>query len=395
MTNKEIIELSKTYLTPNYGRLPLAVVKGKGSSVWDADGKKYLDFVSGLAVTNLGHSFTPVTKAVQKQLSKLGHVSNLYYSEPQAQLAKALVDRIYKGKVFFCNSGAEANEAAMKLARKHSVENHGKSRTEIIAFEGSFHGRTMGALSLTHSGKYKEGFGPELAGVKHVPLDDLKAVEKAMTKNTCAVIIEPVQGESGVRMPKVTFVQKLAKLCASKNVLLIFDEVQTGFGRTGKLFAYERYKVRPDIITMAKGIANGLPMGAMFVKEQYAKTLGPGAHATTFGGHPALCAGALVALEEISKPETLANATDMGRYMALKLTQMKNSIPSIKEVRGLGLMVGLELVYPCQQVVEKCAQLGLLINCANQTTLRFLPPLTVKKAEVDKALNIVGKILSV
>jgi len=395
METNEVIKLTKAYLTPNYNRYPLVIVKGKRASVWDAEGKKYLDFVSGLSVNNLGHCFTAVNKAIAKQMARLVHTSNLYYTEPQALYAKELVEKLYKGKVFFCNSGAEANEAAIKLARHYSIEKYDKLKTDIIAFDGSFHGRTLGALSVTSGKKFRDGFGPLLSGVKHVPYGDLEAVEKAITKKTCAVIIEPVQGESGVHVPTVAFLKKLAKTCSSKNVLLIFDEVQTGFGRTGKLFAYEHSKVKPDIITMAKGVANGFPMGVMFAKEAVAKSFEPGTHASTFGGNPGACAGALVALGEISKPEILDNARSMGRYMLIKLTGMKNSMPGkIKEVRGLGLLVGLELTSPCAQVVEKCMGMGLLINCANETTLRFMPPLTVSKTEVDKALNIVGKILT-
>ncbi len=393
METKEIIDLAKAFLTPNYNRQPIAIVKGKRATVWDANGKKYLDFVSGLAVNNLGHSFTPVNKAIQKQLSRLGHTSNIYYTEPQALFARALVEKMYKGKVFFCNSGTEANEAALKLARKYATEKFDKSKTDIIAFEGSFHGRTMGSLAMTSNKDFKNGFGPMLSGVKHVPFEDLAAVEKAITKKTCAVIIEPVQGEAGVRVPKITFLRKLAKLCSSKSALLIFDEVQTGFGRTGKLFAFEHSRVKPDIITMAKGIANGFPMGAMFAKDNVARSFTPGSHAATFGGNPAACAGALAALEEISKPEILENARNLGRYILIKLTGMKSSIPAINEVRGLGLLVGLELSFPCAQVAQKCAGMGLLVNCVNENTLRFMPPLNVTKAEVDKALNIVGKVL--
>lgn len=393
MTTKEIISLTEKYLVPSYKRQPIALVRGKKSYVWDAQGKKYLDFVSGLAVMGLGHGFSPVNKAVQKQMTQLAHVSNLYYTEPQALFARELVSKMYKGRLFFCNSGTEANEAALKLARRHSMEKYGKARTEIIAFEGSFHGRTMGSLSMTGQKKVRAGVGPVLPGIKHVPYDDLAAVEKAITKKTCAVIIEPIQGENGVRTPKVTFIQKLAKLLASRNILLIFDEVQTGFGRTGSLFAYEHFRVKPDIVTMAKSIANGYPMGAMFAKEEVAESLGPGTHASTFGGNPVACAGAMAALGEISKPEFLANVREMGRYMMIKLTGMKSSAPAIKEVRGLGLMVGVELGAPCAHLVEEVARKGLLVNCAAEKTIRLLPPLNVTKAEVDRALNILGKIL--
>ncbi len=395
MSNKEIIDLANKNLTQNYSRNPVALVKGKGSSVWDAEGKKYLDFVTGLAVCNLGHCFSPVNKAIQKQVGKLMHTSNLFYTEPQSQLAEALVEKMYKGKVFFCNSGTEANEAALKLARRYSIEKFDKKKTEIIAFDGAFHGRTMGALSMTADSKFKDGFGPMLSGVKHVPFGDLAAVEKAMNAKTCAVIVEPVQGEAGVRVPSAAFMQKLAKLCSSKKALLILDEVQSGFGRTGRLFAFEHYKIKPDIVTMAKGIANGLPMGAMFAKPEIAKYLDAGSHAATFGGNPVVCAGALAALEELSKDELLENVRELGRYAIIKLNGMKSNVSSIKEVRGMGLMIGLELTTPCASVVDGCAAAGLLVNCANETTIRLLPPLNVTRKELDKALNIIGKVLGV
>ncbi|MDH5511322.1 MAG: acetylornithine/succinylornithine family transaminase, partial [Nitrospinota bacterium] len=354
---------------------------------------KYLDFVSGVAVTNLGHCNSVVSKALQKQMTRLGHTSNLYYTDTQSNYAKALLGRIYPGRVFFCNSGAEAVEAALKLARLYSSEKYDKNRTEVIAFEGAFHGRTMGALSLTHSKKYKNGFGPMLLGVKHVPFGDLTAVEKAVTAKTCAVIVEPVQGEAGVFVPEVEFIQKLAKLCHSKKLTLIFDEAQTGFGRTGKLFAYEHFGVKPNIITLAKAMANGFPMGAMFADEERAKHLLPGTHASTFGGGAPACAAAAATLEVLSKADILANVRKLGKYMLIRLTGMKASYKTVREVRGIGLMMGVELSTPGSSVVRRCAEMGLLVNCVNENTIRLLPPLIVKKAEVDKALNILGKAL--
>jgi len=393
MGNKEIIEIANSCLTQNYSRQPFALVKGKGMYVWDADGKKYLDFAAGVAVNNLGHCHPAVNKAVQKQLGKLGHTSNLYYTDVQTTFAKSLLDRLYPGKLFFCNSGTEAVEAALKLARLHSSEKYDKNRTEVIAFERGFHGRTMGALSCTYSKKYKAGFGPMLPGVKHVPYGEIEHVEKAITSKTCAVIIEPVQGEGGVFVPKPQYLQKLAKLCHSKNLSLIFDEVQTGFGRTGKLFAYEHFGVKPNIITMAKSMANGFPMGAMFADDERAKYLIPGTHASTFGGGAPACAAAMATLELLSKAETLDHVRDMGRYMLVKLTGMKPAHKSIREVRGLGLLLGVELNIQGAPIVRKCAEMGLLINCVNDTTLRLIPPLIVKKPEVDKALNILAKAL--
>jgi len=394
MGNKEIADMANTCLSPNYTRQPIALVKGKGAFVWDADGKKYLDFVSGVAVTNLGHCNTIVNKAAQKQMIKLGHTSNLYYTEAQTSYAKALLAKLHPGRLFFCNSGAEAVEAALKLARLYSSEKYDKNRLEVIAFERAFHGRTMGALSLTYNKKYKHGFGPMLPGVKHVPYENLGAVEKAITSKTCAVIIEPAQGEAGVFVPEIGFIQKLAKLCASKNLTLIFDEVQTGFGRTGKLFAYEHFGVKPNIITMAKSMANGFPMGAMFADEERAKYLVPGSHATTFGGGAPACAAAAATLEILSKADTLANVRKLGKYMVIKLTGMKATHKMIREVRGIGLLVAVELSTPGSSIVRRCAESGLLVNCVNDNTIRLMPPLIIKKAEVDKALNILGKALA-
>ncbi|MBI5814426.1 MAG: aspartate aminotransferase family protein [Nitrospinae bacterium] len=394
MDTKETMDMAGKYLTQNYGRQPIALVKGKRCYVWDADGKKYLDFVTGLAAGNMGHCHPAVVAAVKKQLGELWHTSNIYYTQPQAVYGKALVESLYKGRVFFCNSGTEANEAALKLARRHSIENFSKERVDIIAFEGSFHGRTLGSLSLTGQLKYQQGFGPIPGAVKHVPFGDLEAVAKAVTKKTCAVFIEPVQGEIGVKVANAKFIAGLAKLCADKKILLVFDEVQTGFGRTGKLFAYEHFKVKPDIITMAKGIANGFPMGAMFAKEEVAKSLVPGTHAATFGGGPIACSGALAMLAEVKKPEILENARDLGRYALIRLNGLRQKIKTIKEVRGLGLMIGVEMAHPCAQVVADCAKNGLLVNCANQNTVRLLPPLDITRQEMDRALSILGKALA-
>ncbi|MBI4666097.1 MAG: aspartate aminotransferase family protein [Nitrospinae bacterium] len=393
MGNEEIIKMGSANLTLNYGRQPLAIVRGKNCHVWDADGKKYLDFMTGLATVNLGHCHPAVGRAVKKQIDRLWHISNIYWTEPQAIFARDLVKRLYKGRVFLCNSGTEANEAALKLARRHSTDNYGPDRTHVISFEGSFHGRTMGALSLTGQPKYHAGFGQMLPGVSHVPFGDLAGVKNAATDKTCAVIIEPVQGEIGVRVHGKKFMKELAAFCQSKNLLLIFDEVQTGFGRTGKLFAWQNYGVKPDIITLAKGIANGFPMGAMFAREDVAKSLVPGTHAATFGGNPLACAGAVAALAELTRPGFLENVRSLGEYAKKRLAAIKKKFPFIKEVRGMGLMIGIVLDHPCERHVKACAEKGLLVNCANGNVIRLLPPLTVKKAEVDRALSILEKVL--
>lgn len=393
MKDRKIMDAATSALTPNYGRQPIALVKGKGAYVWDADGKKYLDFFAGLAVNNLGHCPPAVSRAVKKQLDTLWHTSNIYYTEPQALYGKALLKKLYPGRLFFCNSGTEANEAALKLARRSSTDAHGPDRTGIIAFEGSFHGRTMGSLAMTGQKKYHEGFGEMLSGVTHVPFNDLSAVEGAITKKTCAVIVEPIQGEIGVRIGTKEFIQGLAKLCAARGIVLIFDEVQTGFGRTGRLFAWENYGVKPDIITMAKGIASGFPMGAMFAKEEIAKHLVPGTHAATFGGGPLACSAAMATLAELLKPGLLANVRKLGAYAIKQIKAMKKKSPMIKDVRGAGLMIGVELDTPCGQYVAELASRGLLVNCANERTIRLLPPLNITQAEMDRALKLLGEVL--
>jgi predicted acetylornithine/succinylornithine family transaminase len=395
MKDTKIMDAAMSALTPNYGRQPIALVKGKGAYVWDADGKKYLDFFAGLAVNNLGHCPPNVSRAVKKQLDTLWHTSNIYYTGPQALYAKALLKKLYDGRLFFCNSGTEANEAALKLARRSSTDAHGAGRTDIIAFEGSFHGRTMGSLAMTGQKKYHEGFGDMLSGVTHVPFNELSATERAITEKTCAIIVEPIQGEIGVRIGTKEFIQGLAKLCAARNILLIFDEVQTGFGRTGRLFAWENYGVKPDIITMAKGIASGFPMGAMFAKEEVAKHLVPGTHAATFGGAPLACSSAIATLEELLKPGLLANVRKLGAYAMKRIGAMKKKSPMIKDVRGSGLMIGVELDTPCGQYVTELALRGLLVNCANERTIRLLPPLNINQAQMDTALKLLGEVLGV
>ncbi|MDH3973819.1 MAG: acetylornithine transaminase [Deltaproteobacteria bacterium] len=393
MTNKEIVNKTEAFVAGTYGRYPVAMVKGKGAKLWDADGKEYLDFVSGLAVCNLGHCHEKVTQAIKEQAEKLVHVSNLYHIPEQSKLAELLVQNSFADKVFFCNSGAEANEAAIKLARRYSYDNLGAGRNEIITTTQSFHGRTMATITATGQEKFSKGFEPLLPGFKHVPFNDLKALEAAIDDKICAVMVEPVQGEGGVNVPSQDYFKGVRELCNKKNVLLILDEVQVGMGRTGKLFAYENYGMEPDIMSLAKGIAGGMAMGAMLAKENMAKSFVPGTHASTFGGNPLASAAAIAALETTLEEGILENCTNMGEVLEGELLKLKDKYPYIKEVRGKGLIYGMELHREGAEIVNKALSEGLLINCAAGTVLRFLPPLIIKEEEIKQMISILDNVL--
>lgn len=387
MNSKELIEKSDKYLAQTYSRFPVALVKGKGMKVWDADGKEYLDFVSGVAVCNLGHCPDAVVSAVQKQVEKLLHVSNLYHIEPQIELAELLVKNSFADKVFFCNSGAEANEAAIKLSRKY-FHDQGKEKYEIITMKKSFHGRTLTTLSATGQKKMQKGFEPLPNGFKYVPFDDAAAVKQAITPKTCAVMVEPIQGEGGVNIPDDNYLKSLKNICNENDLLLILDEVQTGMGRTGRLFAYQYYGVEPDIMTLAKGLAGGIAIGAMLATDKIISAFKPGNHASTFGGNPLAAAAGLAAFKEFSKDKLLSRVEEMGTYLLNKLKEMKKRFPSIKDVRGKGLMVAIEMGSPCGEIVNYCLDKGFLINCIQENVLRFIPPLIVQKEEIDSLINI-------
>ncbi|MCK5595772.1 acetylornithine transaminase, partial [bacterium] len=377
-------KLSKQYIINTYGERSIALVKGKGTYVWDADGKKYLDFLAGIAVNALGHCHPEIIKAVKKQVSTLIHVSNFYHIKQQAKLAELLIKHSFEGKCFFCNSGAEANEAAIKLARKSTEP----ERFEIITMTGSFHGRTLATITATDNAKYQKGINPLPVGFKHAVFNDIESVKKCISDKTCAIMLEPVQGESGIHMAKKDFMIELRKLCDKEKILLIFDEVQCGLGRTGKLFAYEHYNVEPDMITLAKSLGGGLPIGALIAKDKTGSGFGPGDHASTFGGNPLCCAAALTTLKIILRDDLPQHALKMGDYFKNKLEMLKKKYSFIRKVRGIGLMIGVELDFECKEIVEKCQKAGLLINCASGNVLRFLPPLVVSEKEIDKAINI-------
>ena len=388
MTKEEVFQAYKDCIMPTYTKAPLIFVKGKGSYLWDIHARKYLDFFPGWGVGNLGHCHPKVMSALRDQVSKLIFIPNNYYQLPQAKLAKEIVYWAYPSKVFFCNSGAEAIEAAIKFTRRF-----GKGRFEIITFENSFHGRTLAALAATGQKKYQEGFAPLPEGFKAVKFNDIEAVKQAITEKTAAIMLELIQGEGGVNVADKNFVSALRKICYEKNLLLIVDEVQTGVGRSGKLFCYQHYAVTPDIMILAKALGGGLPIGVMVVKKEIADTLQPGMHASTFGGGPVICKAALAVLTAIQKEKLLTNAKKMSGYLFSMLNELKNKYNLIKEIRGMGLMVGVELNMPGKAIVEKCIEKGLLINCTHDTVLRLMPALNITKKEIDKAISILQDAL--
>ncbi|MCX5707222.1 MAG: aspartate aminotransferase family protein [Candidatus Omnitrophica bacterium] len=388
MKLQEVFDSYKENIMPTYTKTPVVFIKGKGSKLWDIQSKAYLDFFPGWGVGNLGHCHPKVMQAVREQVAKLIFIPNNYYHIPQAKLAKELVYWSHPAKVFFCNSGAEANEGAIKFSRKF-----GQGRYEIITFENSFHGRTLAALAATGQSKYQQGFAPLPEGFKSVKFNDLEAVKKAITDKTVAIMLELIQGEGGVNVASKEFVLGLKKICEEKKMLLIVDEVQTGIGRTGKLFCYQHYGIIPDIITLAKALGGGLPIGVMIVKKEIADTLGPGMHASTFGGGPVICKAALAVLSAIQKEKLLTNTKRMGEYLFSKLNELKNKYAVIKEVRGLGLMLGVELNIEGKEIVQKCLGKALLINCTQDKVLRLMPALNITKKEIDKAVYILNEVL--
>ncbi len=394
MGNKEIMETGQKYVMNTYGRIPIALVEGSGCLVWDADGKKYLDFLAGIAVNALGHCHPAVTEAVGEQAKMLIHCSNLYWIEPQVNLAKVLVRNSVADKVFFCNSGAEANEAAIKLARKYAKQKYGAEKYEIITAWNSFHGRTLAAITATGQPKYQQGFEPLVPGFKYVPYNDIEAIAAAITPNTCAILLEPIQGEGGVIVPAQDYLLKVKQLCEQHGLLLILDEVQTGIGRTGKPFAYEHFGIEPDIFTIAKGLGGGVPIGAMLAKDEVAAAFQPGDHASTFGGNPLACAAALATSETIINQNIIDNVVAVGEYMMIRLWQIGQKYWFFKEVRGKGLLIGMELTIEGKEIVQQCQQKGLLINCTNNNVLRFVPPLNITTQNVDTAIAILDSVLA-
>ena len=393
MPTEELREDADRYLMHSYTRQPISIVRGRGTRVYDLEGREYLDFVAGVAVNVLGHGHPDLIAAIQKQSQHLLHASNLYYTEPQVKLAEALVEHSFAKKVFFCNSGAEANEAAIKLARRYAHGKYGTARFEIITMLQSFHGRTMATLTATGQEKVQKGFEPLLPGFTYVPFNDLNAVEQAITPATAAIMLELVQGEGGVQVADQAYIKSLRGLCRDRDILLILDEVQTGMGRTGTLFAYEHYGIQPDIMTLAKGLGGGLPIGACLATEEVAAALTPGTHASTFGGNPLACSAALAVMRVLLEGRVLTQSRAVGQYMAKSLLDLKDRLPNVKDARGLGLLQGLELSVDGQPVVTDCLNRGLLINCTMDRVLRFVPPLIITQREIDRLINVLADVL--
>lgn len=388
------IEEANRYIMRTYDRYPLLLVRGEGTRVWDSKGREYIDFLSGIAVCNLGHCHPRILEAIRDQASKLLHVSNLFYTMPQIELARRICENSFGDKVFFCNSGAEANEAAIKLARKWSKKHLGPGRYEIITMEGSFHGRTLATLTATAQEKFHRGFDPLLPGFKYCPYDDLDALREAIDERTCAVMLEPIQGEGGVRVPSEGYLRGVREICDQEGILLILDEVQTGMGRTGRLFAHEHWGIQPDIMTLAKALGGGLPLGAMVARDSVAEAFGPGDHASTFGGNPISCWAGCVVFEELLERGVLENCQRMGDYLMKGLQDLASDLGRVEEVRGKGLMIGVELQGPwAKDVVRGCLDRGILLNALGEKVLRIVPPLIVSQADCDRFLEVLREVL--
>jgi acetylornithine aminotransferase/acetylornithine/N-succinyldiaminopimelate aminotransferase len=383
------------YLMNTYKRYPIKVVRAKGTRLWDQDGKEYLDFLSGIAVLNLGHCHPKIVEAVKDQAERFFHVSNLFYVEPQLELAKRICENSFGDKVFFCNSGAEANEAAIKLAKKWAKQNRGPHSYKIITFYGSFHGRTLATLTATAQQKFHQGFDPLMPGFVYCPYDDPEALLRAIDDETCAVMLEVIQGEGGVIVPSDNYLEEVRRICDQKGILLILDEVQTGMGRTGKLFGYEHFSIEPDIMTLAKALGGGLPLGAMVAKEHIASVFSPGDHASTFGGNPLSCRAGCVVFEELLEGGVLENCRRQSQYLFEHLRRIAEENSKIKEIRGKGLMIGIELEGPwAEKIVHDCLNKGLILNAPNPRVLRLLPPLVITQGDCDLFLEIFQEVLS-
>lgn len=391
----DIIKKSDSLFMKTYGRMPAVMVEGSGCRLTDSEGRNYLDFLSGIAVCSLGHSHPKVTEAICRQAAKLNHVSNLYYTVPQTEVAELLIGNSFADRIFMANSGAEANEAAVKLARKHG----GPGRYKIVCLEGSFHGRTMATVSATGQSKFHEGFEPLLEGFRHVRPEDIDQLEEAIDETTCAVLCEPLLGEGGVQPLSRRYLEAVRRLCDRYNLTLIFDEVQVGMGRTGSLFAYEQFGIEPDIMTSAKALGNGIPIGAMLAREDVAQTFQPGDHAATFGGNPVACAAAQATLKTMLDDGFLEEVREKGAYLQGQLQGLVEKFPGLaREVRGLGLIQGLVLTPEAtpigQEIVNKMFEREVLINFAGNTALRFLPPLIISREEIDKMINTLKSVMA-
>jgi len=392
MKTKKLIENEKKYLMKTYTRPAMVLDKGEGMKVWDLEGKQYYDFIGGIAVNALGYGHPKLVQAIKNQAERLIHCSNLYYSEPQITLAKMLVELSCGDKVFFANSGAEVNEGAIKLAVKYFKEQN-KGKYKIIYMKNSFHGRTIGTLAATGKYKYQKDYLPLLPKFKQAKFNDLESVKAAVDDQVAAIMVEPIQGEGGINIVSKEFIEGLRELCNKKDMLLIFDEIQCGLGRTGKVFAYQYYNVEPDILTLAKSLGGGLPIGALVAKKKVASSFKPGDHGTTFGGNPVACAAAIACLKVLQEGDLIEKCQKKGEYFKAKLEGLKEKYPEkIEQIRVLGLMVGIELKEEGQEIVKKCLEEGVLINCTAGNVLRFLPPLIAKEEEIDYLIEVLDKI---
>lgn len=388
VSSQAVIDKFQRYVVPNYTRYPVCIVRGEGTAVWDAEGRRYLDLFPGWGCNILGHCPAPVVRAIQEQVANLIHVPNTWYTEAQGDFAEALCSRSF-GKAFFANSGAEANEAAIKLARLHG----GPNKYRIITFENGFHGRTFGSLTATAQPKYHEGVGPLLPGFQYAPYNDLEAVRKLVDDETCAIMLEPVQGEGGVNVPDESFLQGLRQICDERQILLIFDEVQTCMGRLGHWFGYQSFGVEPDVLTMAKGLAAGVACGAMICKDHVAPSLRPGTHASTFGGNPLAMAAGLATVRMIEDEGLLENCRQMSERFRRRFTALKDELPIIQQLRIRGMMIGIDLSVPAKPAVAKCMERGVLINATHDTVVRLLPPINITAEEVDEGCEAVSQVL--
>jgi acetylornithine/N-succinyldiaminopimelate aminotransferase len=388
----ELIKKAKQYLADTYTRFPIVITKGEGCWLWDLNGHRYLDFLSGIAVCGLGHAHPAVVEALTTQAKKLFHVSNIFYMEPQIKAAQMLTEHSFGDKIFFCNSGAEANEAAIKLARRYSWKKYGEGRSTIIAMENSFHGRTMATISATGQPKFQVGFAPLQPGFVHVPFNDIKALEKNIDETTSAVMLELVQSEGGVFVADPEYVKKVRELTKDKDILLMIDEVQTGMGRTGMFFAYEQYGIEPDVMSLAKALGNGFPVGAIIAKDAVMAAFEPGTHASTFGGNPLAASAVIATINTLLEEDVIRNCAEVGEYLQKGLMALKKNFPFITEIRGMGLIWGVELTANGDEIVKEFLKEGVILNCTKGNILRLMPPLIVKKEEIDIFLEMASRI---
>jgi acetylornithine/N-succinyldiaminopimelate aminotransferase len=397
MKINEIIDMDQKYYMNTFGnRIPVSFTHGSGINLWDSEGRKYCDFYAGIAVSALGHAHPKLVSAISEQAGKLIHCSNIYYIEAQAKLAKLLVDNSCADRVFFGNSGAEANEGAIKLARVYFKKKDQPHKYEIITLKNSFHGRTLTTLTATGQDKFHKNFHPLAPGFSYVPLNDMEALKKAVTENTCAILMEPIQGESGVNPASVEYARSVRELCDEKGILLLFDEIQTGIGRTGTLFGYQNLGVEPDIFTLAKALAGGVPIGAMCAKEFVASAFEPGDHGSTFGGNPLACAAGVAVMETLLKDGLVENAAQLGMYIMEKLTSLSCKYPFVTEIRGKGLMIGIQLNNgKAKEIRDCCFEKGYLIGNVGENILRALPPLIVTKADIDGFVSTLDAVLNI